>query len=226
MLAKSCKEKGDGANLCEAPFGPFRQISPVPFFRRRAFTLMEVMLTLCLLAMAAALCWPPMARLLEAQRLGKAADQVRSRWYQARVKAVDSGETYVFQHVPGGSDYRLQPLSAESASGGASGGQANDRGADSQAGAASTTGTLPEGVAFAAGEVTGDTPLAAVASFEPRSAGEAEWSDPILFYCDGTATSAKVTLVDRRGRAIEVALRGLTGVATVGEVFRLREATP
>jgi hypothetical protein len=32
MLTKSCNEKGDGANLCEAPSGPFRQISPVPFF--------------------------------------------------------------------------------------------------------------------------------------------------------------------------------------------------
>ena len=28
------EEKGDGANLCEAPSGPFRQISPVPFFPR------------------------------------------------------------------------------------------------------------------------------------------------------------------------------------------------
>jgi hypothetical protein len=26
------QEKGDGANLCEAPSGPFRQISPVPVF--------------------------------------------------------------------------------------------------------------------------------------------------------------------------------------------------
>ena len=32
MLMQSCNEKGDGANLCEAPSGPFRQISPVPFF--------------------------------------------------------------------------------------------------------------------------------------------------------------------------------------------------
>jgi Tfp pilus assembly protein FimT len=187
---------------------------------------MEVMLTLCLLAMVAALCWPPMARLLEAQRLGKAADQVRSRWYQARVKAVDCGETYVFQYVPGGSDYRLQPLSAESSGGGVSDSRANDSAAESQTGAASATGTLPEGVAFAAGEVTEGTALSAVASFEARSAGEPEWSDPILFYCDGTATSAKVTLVDQRGRAVEVALRGLTGVATVGEVFQLKESTP
>jgi hypothetical protein len=30
------QEKGDGANLCEAPSGPFRQISPVPFFFLRS----------------------------------------------------------------------------------------------------------------------------------------------------------------------------------------------
>jgi hypothetical protein len=32
MLTDSATKKGDGANLCEAPSGPFRQISPVPFF--------------------------------------------------------------------------------------------------------------------------------------------------------------------------------------------------
>jgi hypothetical protein len=190
-------------------------------------TLVEVVLVLCLLAVLAALCWPPMARLLEAQRLGKAADQVRSRWYQARVKAVDSDGTYVFQYVPGGSDYRLQPLSAEGAAGESFlDDPAREPPSDAAAGAAATTETLPEGVAFAAGEVTEDMPLSAVASFDARSAGETEWSEPILFYCDGTATSAKVTLVDRRGRAVEVALRALTGVATVGEVFELRESTP
>jgi len=220
-------EKGTWFVLPERPEGCFAQNKPGPFFvaSRRAFTLMEVMLTLCLLAMAAALCWPPMARLLEAQRLGKAADQVRSRWYQARVEAVDCGETYIFQYVPGGSDFRLQPLSAESSGGGFSDGQAIPPAADTQAGAGSTTGTLPEGVAFAAGDVTEDVPLSAAASFEAPPTSEAEWSEPILFYCDGTATSAKVTLVDRRGRAVEVALRGLTGVATVGEVFQLEEST-
>jgi hypothetical protein len=32
FTSASGNEKGDGANLCEAPSGPFRQISPVPFF--------------------------------------------------------------------------------------------------------------------------------------------------------------------------------------------------
>jgi len=31
-VSGTVEEKGDGALLCEAPFGPFRQKSPVPFF--------------------------------------------------------------------------------------------------------------------------------------------------------------------------------------------------
>jgi serine/threonine protein kinase len=34
MLAELEKEEGDGPHLCEAPFGPFRQMGTVPFFLR------------------------------------------------------------------------------------------------------------------------------------------------------------------------------------------------
>jgi len=38
-LARSREEKGDRSNLCEAPYGPFRQIGPVPFFRESRKTI-------------------------------------------------------------------------------------------------------------------------------------------------------------------------------------------
>ena len=34
LTGNKMKEKGDRSNLCEAPFGPFRQIGPVPFSLR------------------------------------------------------------------------------------------------------------------------------------------------------------------------------------------------
>ena len=41
----------------------------------------------------------------------------------------------------------------------------------------------------------------------------------ILFFPDGTATSAVVTLRNEYGRAIDVSLRGLTGAVLVGEAY-------
>jgi len=191
--------------------------------RRRAFTLVEMLLTLCILAVLATLCWPAVNRMLDAQRLASGAQQVRNRWYQARVKAIDSGVTYVFQYALGGADYRVQPLAAESSA------DADALDADSDAPpstAASATRSLPEGVAFTCAELAGGNPLSAATSSQSEPVAPVQWSEPILFYCDGTSTSAKVMLVNRRGRTIEVALRGLTSVATIGEVSQLEGGTP
>jgi len=191
--------------------------------RRRAFTLVEMLLTLCILAVLATLCWPAISRMLDSQRLSKGAQQVRNRWYQARVKAIDSGVTYVFQYTLGEPDYRVQPLEGESPVGDES---LDADSEDVPAAAASSTGSLPEGVAFTCAELAGGNPLSAATSSESEPVGAVQWSEPILFYCDVTSTSATVTLVDRRGRTIEVALRGLTSVATIGEVSQLEGRTP
>jgi hypothetical protein len=49
------------------------------------------------------------------------------------------------------------------------------------------------------------------------------WSEPILFYPDGTASDATVVLENEYRRRIELTLRGLTGVATVGELYETEE---
>jgi Tfp pilus assembly protein FimT len=173
-------------------------------------------LTLCLLAALAALCWPAFDRMMDGHRLRKAADQVRARWAQARVRAVDGDCTYVFQCVSGGNEYGIEGMATGDPSASESGGQSTQ----------STQWTLPDGVTFAGCEVSTDARAALVASQNDDPAAESGNSQPILFYCDGTATSAKVILANERGRAVEVALRGLTGVATVGDVFALQERSP
>jgi hypothetical protein len=48
---------------------------------------------------------------------------------------------------------------------------------------------------------------------------DGSWSGAVLFYPDGTATSARVVLLGGRGRAIAVEVRSLTGDVRVSQVF-------
>lgn len=195
--------------------------------RRRAFTLVEVMLTLCLLVIIAALAWPVLTKPFANQRLRKAADRVRARWCEARVDAMGSGQIYVFRYVAGENRFRIEsrqreltaddPALTEDSAGltGPSGYAAEPR---------STEDALPDGVFFVVGETAMDVRAAAAQSdAEPQTALDAEWSEPILFYPDGTTSTAQLQLSNEHGRCIELSLRGLTGVVNVGQVYTGQE---
>ena len=88
---------------------------------------------------------------------------------------------------------------------------------------------VPEGVTFVARETAVDSRGEASTLVQDEAAVAAPgWSQPVLFYPDGTSSTACVILENERGRCIEVSLRGLTAVVTVGEVFTglLQNAEP
>jgi len=205
---------------------------------RRAFTLLELLLVLALLAIMAAFSWPALRGSMGGQSLRSAGDQVRTLWLRARTKAITSGETMSFRYQPGTGKYRVEQrteqqllLAAFSASSAGAGQQAGG-GAPSAAGQSATPPAplspvehqLPEGVTFAGSEVTADSRAARLAAEERvRSMGDGTWSEAVLFYPDGTATAAQVALVGARGRAITVELRSLTGDVRVGPIVSLEE---
>jgi hypothetical protein len=53
----------------------------------------------------------------------------------------------------------------------------------------------------------------------PSDSSSSDAAPPVLFYPDGSASEAVVTISDKTGRSIPVSLRGLTGVARMGDVF-------
>ena len=198
--------------------------------RRRAFTLVEVLLVLAILAVVSAIAWPALQRPFANMRLHSAADAVRSEWCQARVDAMRSGHTYAFRYEVGGEHFRLAPDGVAPA---APAGAADPPAAAAQddcpeATEDASTGqegkSLPEGIKFMAGEVTSDAASVAAES-ETESSPEAGdcWSDPIFFYPDGTTSDAHVTLANDRRAAIGLLLRGITGTVTVGDVAMLVE---
>ena len=194
---------------------------------RHAVTLVEVLLVLCLLVAIASIAWPSLERPLSNQRLRKSADLVRVLWGRARVKAMSTGETLVFRYAVEGDRYSIQSYAGpESVAEGEASGEL-DGSSHYENDPAFLFGAeprLPEKVTFLSGETAAETRAESLALEEaPLDDAGLGWSEPILFYPDGSASTATVVLKNEYDRCIELSLRGLTGVVTVGEVYSAQE---
>ena len=209
---------------------------------RRGFTLLELLLVLALLVTIGAIAWPSLNRSLDTQRLKRGADLVRAHLLRARTKAITSGEIVSFRHQIDGSQFRVEQQSnygailesgAMAAGGSPMGGATGMGGGASTANASSSGGAaslppveeqLPEGVKFLQGQVGSDPRMGSI-SINDRftSINDAAWSQPILFFPDGTATGATIRVQGERERMIEIELRALTGGVRVGEIGQAGE---
>lgn len=176
---------------------------------RRGLTLLEVMLVLCLLVILSAVAWPALERPLANQRLREAADAVRIQWTRARIDAMSSGRTFLFSFIPETGKYRIE--SREGAEY-----VAEQTSAEA---AAPKEHTLPEGCKFLVGLTPRDDRAATFLTRDSSTDANSAVSEAILFYPDGTTSDAAVTLENEHGRRIDLTLRGLTGVTTVGDWY-------
>jgi len=188
--------------------------------RRQGFTLLELMLTLSILVILASLTLPLMQKPLASQRLRDAAGLVRAKWVATRVKALDSGDVYLFRYIAEEDRFcieaRRQPDTL-----GDSIWSDTSTGSLQVAELQTREETLPEGVIFVGSETAPDTRASTIVS--TADAFEAGATAPILFYPDGTTSTARLVLRNEYGRTIELSLRGLTGVVTIGKVAAAEE---
>ena len=161
-------------------------------------------------------------------RLRKAADVVRVEWSRARVKAMSTGQTQVFRYAPESDRYLVESRAGiEFVSDDLGDASYADGGSQSGEAIGSSEKTLPEKITFVSGETEHEAraEVLALDSQEISSTG-CTWSDPILFYPDGTTSTATIQLKNEHDRTIEVFLRGLTGLASSGEVRSAEEYVP
>jgi len=189
--------------------------------RRLGFTLMELMLVLGVIVALGAMAAPSLSRTWERQRLKAAAEQLRSVCSRAHVAAMRTGQIQVLRFELGGSQYMVTPWSAgdESINGSAKTSLAYGDFQQAPVAEPLKEQHLPDDITF----------LDATAEFDTRSqlileqemsmptAGP-QWSQPILFYPDGSSSQAEMTVVDKRQTAIPVTLKRLTGMSTIGEM--------
>ncbi len=198
---------------------------------RQGITLLEILLVLGLLALAAGLSLPAIMGFVRDKALRSGADAVRSALQSTRLRAMERGEAYSWRFEPGGRWFAAVPRDA--AGGGATAGAGS--GAPSGQGAASNAtqaapgervwvllGELPEGVAFppsdgAAGGTIDLKLLEGLPGVE-RLRPETVWSAPWTFSVDGSSNGGEITLTNARSQTIRISLRALTGTVTLSPI--------
>ena len=186
--------------------------------QRRAFTLMEMLLVLAIMVIVASMTLPALRGPMENQRLRKAGDVIRAEWAKARVSAMKTGRIHVFQYQTDGTGFGVEPWYA------ADDDQTSTNDSSGKGGNATAlriTQPLPDNISFAGGDTTSDSRSLHLENNMGGASGKA--ARPILFYPDGTSSTARVVLANRRQAFVVVSLRGLTGIAQVSDLLSADE---
>lgn len=197
------------------------------------FTLLELLIVLALIVILAGLSLPAFTGTIRSQRLRSAAESVRTEWMRAHIQAMKTGRIHVYRFQDGDRRFEIvpwvapddalessatagapsMPIAMATASGTAAGGVELEEGPG-----------LPEGVIFVGGEAQSDSRALSVEEAMSGSVGsDGQWGPPILFYPDGSASDAYVIVANDFQQAVRIELRGLTGLATVGDITALEE---
>lgn len=208
----------------------------------RGFTLLELMLVLAIVVAAASIAIPMVAGPLEGQRLLKAGDQVRAAWNRARVTAMRTGRIHAFRFQLQTNLYVIEPVASpedylesgvqQFGPGGLAAGPQQP--VPPFAAAQGPAGMSADGL-LQPKEIGDNVVFVNVASqIDLRSSRVLEQmqnagdmgaiSEPILFYPDGTSSTAQLLLSnDRQEDFVVVKLRGLTGMAYVSSLLTAEE---
>ena len=191
--------------------------------RRRAVTLVEVLLVLVVLALIAATAWPSLERSFADQRLRDAADLVRAEWAGARAEAMRSGIAQQFHYTPQEQTFWVQPCEDVPGSTGVN--------APTDAEAGSDHSILPDEIYFHEGEVQEDRSASAdqvsqSGEVDPSMIEDGEPGAPIIFYPNAECSSARIVLRNEYDRGITVTIRGLTGMSDTHEIFSIEDRLP
>jgi hypothetical protein len=167
---------------------------------------------MALLVAIAAIMLPIMGGTMSRASLLSAGDVVRTLLTQARLDAMKSGQVHIFRCEIQGNRFQILSLT-QFAEGGGELPPADETEYEASEMLRLGLKRLPSGVVFAGGDMSPSQHLAAIVG---GAAGP--WSPPIVFQPDGTASDATLLLANEYKHTLRVTLRGLTGIALVGEV--------
>ena len=195
---------------------------------RRAFSLLELLIVVAILATLAALATPQILTLIREGAVYEAADYVRESMGEARRYAIETGIDYDLRYEINGSTIVILPAEKELE-------------ADEDQGYSDTeeyyratlqlpeeiTLEVPDGVQveaermqpsdFGSPTEIGDTEGMEIPS--PAQLADKTWSTPIRFRFDGTAEDFTLLVKSEEGLVSKVRLRGLTGSIRTGQVY-------
>ncbi|MBX3438969.1 MAG: hypothetical protein KF861_15870 [Planctomycetaceae bacterium] len=192
---------------------------------RVAFTLLELVLVLSVLAVIVSIGWPSVVRYMGDEAVRESAQLVQSAAAGTRIKAIDTGLTYQFRYEPNGKRFVVIPFDPP-------------ENIDSTTAASTTTsgqseypvlsGEIAETCRFVSPEdglfssaTVERLPREMFANLPDASDLEATaWAPAVLFYSDGTATDATFRIEDDAQRSIAFSIRALTGTVAMDPLER------
>lgn len=193
---------------------------------RSAFTLLEMLILVAILASVTALAWPSFERLQMEYRLRQAGQLVQARLSGARVRAIDTGFEYQFLYEPGGQRFLILPHDAHALASlaTAASGAAGNAPAGATRPPPRVAGRLPSpqahfdpaAIAGLPGETVPPEWLAGV-----HDAGDfsgVAWSAPLVFRPDGTAQAGQIIIRDKKSHFVTIGVRALTGAVSVSPI--------
>ncbi len=193
---------------------------------------MELMLVLAVIVVVTAMTAPALYRPLQNYKLKKGADHVRAIMGKAQLRAIKSGQVQAMLFLPGSGDLLVQTHTTDQ--------DIIEFSPQSVAGMQPATTIapmatlsplaekLPEGVTFVVSQTTGDlrdqlTQQSSLQGAAMDSTMLASAGIPLMFYPDGTSTTARLILTNGLDAFVVLDLRGLTGVAQVSDLLRAEE---
>lgn len=196
--------------------------------RQAGFTLLELMLVLAIIAMIGAIMVPKLDQVFERQKLEGAAKEMRLKWDTARLNALRTGQAQVFQCTLGTGTYVVKPLVLQSdisnvgqgATVMSSSGGLVETQSSGFVTAADTSDQqaeeLEDRITFLSCNVAGDMRAYTVAQDAQSSMMASDINtqtvgQAVIFYPDGSTSTAEVRLQNERGEVRAIQLRGLTG---------------
>ncbi|MBX3420578.1 MAG: prepilin-type N-terminal cleavage/methylation domain-containing protein [Pirellulaceae bacterium] len=204
---------------------------------RQAFTLVELMLVLAIVVMIGSIATPLVDGVMQRQKLRGAVDEVRLAWEGARLTALRTGQAQVFRCQLGSGTYQVEPwIQHDDINRVGDGATLNIGGAQVQTAidnwgstAAASDGQqvavkqLDSSMTFLKCQVANDT--RAFIAAQDGSLAAADATQPVVvFYPDGTTSTAELLLQSTVGEVGGIQMRGLTGHLRTLEVTRLEQS--
>ena len=228
------------------------KLPPVTKKQQGAFTLFEILVVMVVVIVLGAIAYPAISGMTGMESLLRSGDQVRIHLARARNQAMRSGTTLSLRYELQGTQYIIEPWTTgeeflETGTTIESQPLVNVMGVpNSEAFAESEYRTVKKLLGYPHKLQKDINFVGSIVDFDARSAilGDAQlndlttaagqtsmtdgiqgfWSDPILFYPDGSTSQTEIRLGSSDGRGfIMVRLRGLTGIAYVTEIASASE---